>query len=174
MELWYSISAQMIQRWTEKDLKDLGLTEQNGVWRKVSVPKSKKKAATAKKSIQKLHYTAQEYQSFIAQLPNQDWSGLEKEYIEACFKELKIDYVKEYEFAKPERKFRFDYSCPLRKFYVEYDGLMSKKSRHTTVSGFSKDQEKLNLASSMGWHGCRYSVLNYKQCFADLKREFSL
>ena len=119
-------------------LTTIELTEQNGVWRKVSVPPEKKKAPTVKKSAQKQQYTAKEYQQFIAHLPNQDWSGREKEYIEACFKELKIDYVKEYFFAKP-RLWRFDFAVPNPNFKlaVEYEGIMvgpSGKSRHTRFS----------------------------------------
>lgn len=82
-----------------------------------------------------------------------------------------FDYVEEYRFHD-KRKFRFDMVVlPLeQKLAVEYDGLYSEKSRHTTVTGFSRDQEKMNLALSMGWKVLRYSPLNFTQVVEDVNK----
>jgi len=79
-----------------------------------------------------------------------------------------IPYETEYVFA-PGRKFRFDIALPDRKIAIEYEGLMSKKSRHTTVTGYTKDATKYNLAQSLGWQVYRYTTLNYKDFENDLK-----
>ncbi len=82
-----------------------------------------------------------------------------------------FEYIEEYKFHD-KRKFRFDLVIlPLeQKLAVEYDGLFSEKSRHTTPSGFSRDQEKMNLALSLGWRVLRYSPLNFTQVVDDLKK----
>lgn len=83
---------------------------------------------------------------------------------------LGIPYVKEHRFHSV-RKFRFDVAVLFYKLAVEYDGLAlggASKSRHTTIGGFSKDLEKMNLAQSEGWTVLRYTALNYKQFETDL------
>lgn len=56
----------------------------------------------------------------------------------------------EYKFH-PERKWRFDYAYPKKKIAFEYEGLFSRKSRHTTKSGYTEDCRKYNAAIAMGW-----------------------
>lgn len=92
-----------------------------------------------------------------------------KDNIEYTLKELGLNYQKEYKFLT-NRKFRFDYYIELagHKIGIEYDGLMSKKSRHTTVSGFSVDTEKTNLAQLNGFMILRYTALTYQQMRNDL------
>lgn len=80
----------------------------------------------------------------------------------------KIPFVEEYRFSK-ERKFRFDFAIPEKRIGIEFEGVMSKKSRHTTVSGYSKDSEKYNLAVKEGWRVLRYTILTYKNFIDDLK-----
>lgn len=80
-----------------------------------------------------------------------------------------IEFVEEYKFHD-KRKFRFDIALPFYKIAIEYDGIMSKKSRHTTVTGFSMDQEKLNAATSLGWKVLRYSPLNFTQAIDDIRK----
>lgn len=75
----------------------------------------------------------------------------------------------EYKFDK-ERKFRFDFCIPELKLAIEYEGLMSAKSRHTTISGYTMDTEKYNLAASQGWIVYRYTAANYKQLERDLAK----
>ena len=68
----------------------------------------------------------------------------------------------EYQFAKP-RKFRFDIALPKEMIAIEYEGINSSKSRHTTITGYTKDCEKYNLATMNGWKVFRYTALNYKE-----------
>ncbi len=82
---------------------------------------------------------------------------------------MKVDFVQEFMFH-PTRKWRFDFAIPEHKIFVEYEGLMSKKSRHTTISGFSGDTEKYNEAVLHGWRGLRYTALNYQNLQKDLKQ----
>ena len=70
----------------------------------------------------------------------------------------------------PERQWRFDFAVASKKIAWEYEGLMSKKSRHTTISGFTGDTEKYNEAASQGWRVFRYTAKNYKQLITDLNR----
>lgn len=93
--------------------------------------------------------------------------GKAKAEMELVIKGLFPDYQKEYKFA-PDRKFRADFYCPEIKCIIEYDGLFSDKSRHTGVVGFSKDQEKMNLATVLGYKVLRYSAMNYKNLGSDL------
>jgi|SRR5690606_25550027 len=82
---------------------------------------------------------------------------------------LITDYVTEHRFDSV-RKFRFDWAIIDLKIAIEFEGIMSKKSRHTTVTGYSKDSEKYNLAQINGWTVLRYTVLNYKNLEEDLTK----
>jgi|SRR5665213_29551 len=83
--------------------------------------------------------------------------------------ERNIQFEKEYRFHV-KRKFRFDFALPEYKIAVEYDGLNSEKSGHTTLTGFTKDTEKINLAISEGWKVLRYTVLNYGNVLQDIQK----
>src|SRR6478736_147673 len=65
------------------------------------------------------------------------------EHIKQVLRKRGLIFIEEFRFH-PTRKFRFDLCLPAYGLYIEYDGLMSKKSRHTTITGFSKDQTKFN------------------------------
>jgi hypothetical protein len=85
--------------------------------------------------------------------------------------------------VEPEFKF-----CPTRKFksdwkvskgdkvcLVEYEGLplqANKKSRHTTVMGYTNDCNKYNLAQILGYPVFRYTVINLKYVLGDLEQYF--
>lgn len=73
----------------------------------------------------------------------------------------------EYRFC--ERKWRFDWANEKFKIAIEYEGLNSKKSGHTTLKGYSKDTEKYNRAIAEGWTLFRYTALNYQNCKQDLE-----
>ncbi len=81
-----------------------------------------------------------------------------------------IPFELEFKFDE-NRKFRFDIYIEQngKKIGIEYDGINSKKSRHTSITGFSKDQEKTNLAASNGIFVLRYTVLNYKSMIKDVR-----
>jgi len=82
--------------------------------------------------------------------------------------ELSLSLEKEFKFHN-ERKFRFDYCFPAIKIAIEYNGIMSEKSRHTSITGYSRDQEKINIAQKEGWVVLSYTPLNYKQSLQDLR-----
>ncbi len=100
--------------------------------------------------------------------------SIEKDTIHAILDMFKLtnqieDFVTELQFDE-KRKFRFDYAIPSLKLAIEYEGIMSAKSRHTTISGYSKDIEKYNLATCSGWHILRYTAKNYLNLETDLKK----
>jgi len=76
-------------------------------------------------------------------------------------KNLNLDYQLEFKFSK-ERKFKFDIALVSQKIAIEYEGINAKKSRHTSITGYTNDCTKYNLASVEGWKVLRYTTLNYK------------
>lgn len=80
-----------------------------------------------------------------------------------------IYFRKEFHFAKP-RMYRFDFALPEFKIGIEYDGLNSKKSGHTTLVGFTSDTEKINLAITLGWRVLRFTCLNYENVLTEIKK----
>lgn len=88
------------------------------------------------------------------------WVLTNEKVIESFEKELQFDQL---------RKFRFDWAIPSLMIAIEYEGVFSKKSRHTTVSGFTTDCEKYNLAQVLGWKVLRYTAKNYINLERDLK-----
>lgn len=99
---------------------------------------------------------------------------LNKAIFKPIIEALGYKVIEEFNFC-PTRKFRADWKvskgdqCCL----VEYEGLMSYKSRHTTKTGYSKDCEKYNLANIMGYKILRYTALNFDNVIIDLERIFS-
>jgi hypothetical protein len=53
---------------------------------------------------------------------------------------------------------------------IEFEGIMSEKSRHTTKTGYSKDTEKYNLAAINDWIVLRYTVLTYGNLERDIMK----
>ena len=66
------------------------------------------------------------------------------------------------------RNYRLDWAILNEKLGIEYEGVFSKISRHTTAKGFSEDCNKYNLAIQNGWRVLRYTALNYKNLEEDL------
>lgn len=94
------------------------------------------------------------------------WIGLQLWYwCEVNGLELKTEFL-----FHPERKWRFDWAVPEIKVAFEYNGIMSAKSRHTTVGGYSGDMEKLNAAQALGWRVWQYTPLNHKNLLQDLNK----
>jgi len=79
----------------------------------------------------------------------------------------------QYRFAPP-RRFRFDFAWPQCRAAVEMEGIISAKSRHLTIGGYSKDCEKYNLAAEKGWRVLRYTILHLRNdpvtMFAQIRR----
>ena len=93
---------------------------------------------------------------------------IEMQLVQWCH-EKGFRLVPEYQFAS-NRKFRFDFAIDPEglKIAIEYEGIFSEKSRHTTFSGYSRDAEKYNLASTLGFRLYRYTAANYKKLIDDL------
>ena len=95
-----------------------------------------------------------------------EWIELNLEYwCEAHRLKLETEFM-----FDPERLWRFDFAVRKKKIAWEYEGLMSKKSRHTTIGGFTGDAEKYNEAAAHGWRVIRYTAKNYKQLITDLNK----
>lgn len=96
-----------------------------------------------------------------------------REYVTFWVKEFygkHLDIKTEFQFAKERgRKFRFDFLIMDWKVAIEYEGIFSEKSRHTTFKGYSQDLVKYNLAAVMGYIVLRYSASNVNNIDKDLK-----
>jgi hypothetical protein len=92
---------------------------------------------------------------------------MSKAKLELILKQKKIEFVTEYRFH-PVRKWRFDYAIPDKMIAIEYNGIMSAKSRHTTVIGYSNDLEKINQAQLLGWKVLQYTPLTVWQLVDDI------
>lgn len=80
------------------------------------------------------------------------------------------EYVEQEHKFSDERKFKFDFAIPKMKIAIEYEGLMSEKSGHTSPTGYTSNCEKYNLATCLGWRMLRYTALNYKDLENDLRK----
>lgn len=95
---------------------------------------------------------------------------ISKNNIAWLFISKKYKWQSEYKFA-PDRKFKSDYFVDLgtKKVLIEYEGVVSQKSRHTTLTGYTKDCEKYNLAAKLGYIVLRYTVMNFNDVIKDLE-----
>jgi very-short-patch-repair endonuclease len=69
----------------------------------------------------------------------------------------------EYEFAKPDRKWRLDYAWPQQKVAVEIEGGVFVQGRHSRGVGMEKDMEKYAEALVRGWKVLRVTPRHVKQ-----------
>ena len=94
------------------------------------------------------------------QSPKAEPKGLA--FIKTLLNTMNVAYEVEYKFLK-NRKFRFDIAMPQYMLFVEYEGMVaSGRGGHQTMSGYTKNCEKYNLAAVEGWSGLRYTTMNYK------------
>lgn len=77
--------------------------------------------------------------------------------------------AQEYQFH-PTRKWRFDFAWPDAKVACELEGIVSEKSRHTTITGYTKDCDKYNQAALCGWTVLRFTVLHMNDPFAVIEQ----
>jgi very-short-patch-repair endonuclease len=82
----------------------------------------------------------------------------QKELLETILYSINPDFEKEFRFHKT-RKWRFDWCYPEQKIAIEFEGIFSTKSRHTTVKGYSRDAEKYNQATLHGWSVYRFTAI---------------
>jgi hypothetical protein len=97
--------------------------------------------------------------------------NLTKDNFQRVVESLGYKVVPEYQFIK-ERKFRADWFviAGKKKVLVEYEGIVSYKSRHTTVKGYTRDCEKYNLAQVNGYVTLRYTAFNFQDVLKDLDK----
>jgi hypothetical protein len=55
----------------------------------------------------------------------------------------------------PGRRWRMDFAWPAQRVFLEVDGGIWTRGRHTRGKGWLADTEKLNTAASMGWRYLR-------------------
>lgn len=84
-----------------------------------------------------------------------------------ALEEIDFQFLIEYKFNN-DRKFRFDFAYPQGKIAIEFEGIVSTKSRHTSITGFSRDCQKYNLAAIDGWIVLRYTALNIDDVHDDI------
>lgn len=104
--------------------------------------------------------------------------SVEKNTIELYLKQMVQSgiiesYETEHQFTK-KRKFRFDWFIPCLNLALEYEGIMSDKSRHTTITGYTGDINKYNLALTLGFKVLRYNALNYQNAYLDIEKIINL
>lgn len=130
----------MSTKWTANDLQNL---KAKGITHKIqgNIPTAQKKPVKSKQNGSEQKMKIEHFLKFLVQ------------------SKLIEGYEVEYRFDQ-KRRFRFDWAIPSIKVAVEYEGLMSEKSGHTTVTGYTKDCNKYNLAARIGWTVFRYTALN--------------
>jgi hypothetical protein len=69
-----------------------------------------------------------------------------------------------------KRKWRFDWMVCGMVVAIEYEGIVSDKSRHTTMKGYTGDADKYSAAQIRGIKVLRYTALNYKNMITDLEK----
>lgn len=81
-----------------------------------------------------------------------------------------VRYELEYKFHE-KRKFRIDVYLPDYKIGIEYEGLVSDVSRHSTLTGYSNDCTKYNLALlDNGIKMLRYTAFNFNEFEQDINK----
>ena len=108
--------------------------------------------------------------SRAVKLPKQIPAGVQhiRNILTAAEEMGKFEFVAEYRFHD-KRRFRFDFAIPDLKIAIEYEGLNSEKSGHTTIGGYTSDCTKYNLAAIDGWRILRYTAVNYTDFGNDIR-----
>ncbi|MCI0656859.1 MAG: hypothetical protein L0170_07285 [Acidobacteria bacterium] len=78
--------------------------------------------------------------------------------LESQLSRLGIAFVPELEFAKPFRKWRFDFAFPEYHVAVEVHGGTWSGGRHTRGAGFEADCQKHNGAIMHGWLPLKFTA----------------
>ena len=59
--------------------------------------------------------------------------------------------LREWAFAHPTRRWRFDFAFPTLRVAIEVEGGVHSGGRHVTGAGYESDLDKYNEAASRGW-----------------------
>jgi hypothetical protein len=96
---------------------------------------------------------------------------IDKNNFQKILSSLGYKVIPEYKFIE-NRKFRADWFIDLgsKKVLVEYEGIISSKSRHTSLKGYTMDCEKYNLAQINGFILLRYTAINFQDIVRDLEK----
>jgi hypothetical protein len=140
-------------------IKEIERLKQQGKIRGYNVGEAKQKPATKAQSIPR------------AAAPQVVWMKWNLWY---WCNEKAVELKEEYQFDK-NRLFRFDFYIEMRgiKCGLEFEGIFSKKSRHTNVMGYTTDTDKYSLAATHGIRVLRYTAINYKNVLTDLNKIFN-
>jgi very-short-patch-repair endonuclease len=108
----------------------------------------------------------------LAKRPRKPSGKFRDKHITALIDKLRDaghDVQTEYKFH-PTRRWRFDIAIPELKIAIEYEGIAGRKSRHTTMSGYTGDCEKYNEAQILGWRVLRFTAKNIRKAFETVGR----
>lgn len=89
--------------------------------------------------------------------------------MDVMLKLIGLKYESEFVFH-PTRKWRADWAIPSLNVLIEYEGIFSEKSGHTTINGFIKDCEKYREAAKLGWKVLRYTQKDYTKMSEDINQ----
>lgn len=88
--------------------------------------------------------------------------------IHGICQEHQLEYKTDHRFHKT-RRWKFDFAITGLKIAIEYEGLQSEKSGHTTLVGYTGNCDKYNAAVLQDWKLLRYTAKNYNQVADDLR-----
>jgi len=93
--------------------------------------------------------------------------------IQVIKQEFKLDAVAEHRFH-PKRRWRFDVAIPEMMVAIEIEGGVFTGGRHTRGKGYTRDCEKYNAATVLGWNVLRYVPTShtYASIISDLEEMF--
>lgn len=84
-----------------------------------------------------------------------------------------ISVVRELKFH-PRRLWCFDFAIPDRMIALEYEGIFSEKSGHTTHKGYTKDVEKYKEAAALGWTVLRFTAKDYRTVIEKIEQQLEV
>lgn len=88
------------------------------------------------------------------------------EHLKLVLRGLGLEFTEEHRFH-PIRMWRFDLAVPSHKLAIEYQGHAGLRgggaSGHSTISGLTKDCEKMNQAQSLGWRVLTFTALHFRE-----------
>lgn len=138
-------------------LKDLEKMKRDGTIRGFSIPDKQKKCKDTGGRVVSRHWEKRSKEK--------DWLGWNLLFF--CNNHALI-LEEEYKFDVNGRQWKGDYCIPALSVLVEYEGIFSEKSRHTSLKGYTGDTDKYREAAKQGWIVLRYTAKNYKQVINDL------